>query len=51
MLDIARRTTALPAASGRWVWALSSVCGFAWLLSQDAIHPLVVFTLELFLSF
>jgi hypothetical protein len=51
MLDVARRTAVLPATSGRWVWALLSVSGFGWLLSQDAIHPLVVFGLELFLSF
>jgi len=51
MLDVARRTAVLPATSGRWAWALLSISGFGWLLSQDAIHPLVVFSLELFLSF
>lgn len=51
MFELVRRAVEIPAVSGRWVWACASIATFAFLLAQDAVHPLIVFGVELFLAF
>ncbi len=51
MLEMVRRAAEVPAISRQWVWASVSIGSFLWLLAQDAVHPLIVFGLEIFLSF
>lgn len=51
MIDTIRRVAAVPALSHRALAGTVTVSGFLWLLAQDAVHPLIVLGLELFLSF
>ncbi len=51
MLTAIRRATAVPVATHRWVVPASTFAAFTWLLLEDAIAPLAVYCLQLFLSF
>jgi hypothetical protein len=35
----------------RWICAAATTTAFGWLLAHDAIHPLLVYGLQLYLSF
>jgi hypothetical protein len=51
MLDTIRRSKAMPSLRFDYVLAASTVFSFGWLLLQDALHPLAVYLLQLYLSF
>ena len=52
MLESARKyAVALPRVPAH-VWpAAGTVASFAWLLAQDQIHPIVVYLLQVYLTF
>ena len=51
MLESAKKLVAVPEVPLQWLATASTVVGFGWLLVQDRIHPLVVYCLQLYLSF
>ena len=51
MLQALRKTHLLPLLSLRTALPALSVAAFLWLLAQDALHPLLVFFLQLYLAF
>jgi len=50
MLDSVRKLT-VPYVPGQVLLSAATIASFAWLLAQDRIHPLVVWALQLYLSF
>lgn len=46
--SIVEATRVVPA---RWAVAAATVAAFGWLLANDAIHPVMVYGLQLYLSF
>lgn len=51
MLESLRKAVVIPSAPA-WPWvSTASVAAFGWLLAQDLIHPVVVFLLQLYLTF
>lgn len=46
--SLVEATRVVPA---RWAVAGVTVAAFGWLLAHDAIHPVVVYGLQLYLSF
>lgn len=53
MLESARKlvSVAVPQVSVKLLFSVGSLAGFAWLLTQDRIHPFVVYLLQLYLAF
>jgi hypothetical protein len=51
MLAAIRRAAVVPRGAHRVVLPAVTLAAFAWLLVQDAIAPLAVYALQLFLSF
>jgi hypothetical protein len=51
MLDSVRKLVAIPYVPGRVLLSAATVASFGWLLANDMIHPLVVYALQLYLSF
>lgn len=51
MLDSVRKLSAVPYVPGRVLLSAATIASFGWLLAQDQIHPLVVWALQLYLSF
>lgn len=53
MLESTRKfvSVTMPRVSWKFVWAASTLVSFAWLLAQDQIHPVVVYLLQLYLTF
>jgi hypothetical protein len=51
MLDSLRATLAIPRLPARAALSVGTFGTFGWLLSHDLIHPLVVYLLELYLTF
>lgn len=51
MLDSVRKQIAVPQIPATTLFAVSTVASFLWLLSQDLVHPIVVYALEVYLSF
>ncbi|HYO15372.1 MAG TPA: hypothetical protein VE685_19425 [Thermoanaerobaculia bacterium] len=51
MLDSVRKHVAIPQVSGRMLLSVGTLASFGWLLAQDAIHPIVIYALQLYLSF
>ena len=51
MLDSARKNIAVPQISATTVFAVTTIVSFLWLLSQDLVHPIVIYALEVYLSF
>lgn len=45
------RTAAVPRTAIRWAVPAATLVSFGWLLAQDAIGPLALYFLELYLSF
>lgn len=50
MLESVRKI-AVPYVPGKVLLSATTIASFAWLLAQDRIHPLVVWALQLYLSF
>ncbi len=51
MLTAIRRAVVVPAFTHRWVIPAATLSAFTWMLADDAIAPLAVYCLQLFLSF
>ena len=51
MLDSIRKQVAVPEVPVKVLLSVGAVASFGWLLSQDVIHPIVVYALQLYLSF
>lgn len=51
MLGTLRRQLSIPQVPVRVVASAGAVASFGWLLAHDLVHPLVVFFLELYLTF
>lgn len=53
MLLSARKlvAVAVPRVAVKLSFSVASLAGFAWLLVQDRIHPVVVYLLQLYLAF
>lgn len=51
MLESVRQSVALPRVPVRVLFSAGVVGSFAWLLSQDLIHPVVIYLLQLYLTF
>ncbi|MDH3524109.1 MAG: hypothetical protein OES32_11025 [Acidobacteriota bacterium] len=51
MLAASRRAVDVPQAHHRWLVPAVTLSAFGWLLAQDAIAPLAVYLLQIFLSF
>ncbi|MGE5233201.1 MAG: hypothetical protein ACM3OB_03750 [Acidobacteriota bacterium] len=52
MLESLRRAVVvIPQVPVQWLLTIGTVASFGWLLTQDLIHPLVVYCLQLYLSF
>lgn len=45
------RVAAVPRTAVRWAVPAATLLSFGWLLAQDAIAPLALYLLELYLSF
>jgi hypothetical protein len=51
MFDLVRKSVAVPQVSATGLLAVATVASFAWLLTHDQIHPIMMYGLELFLAF
>jgi hypothetical protein len=51
MLDSVRKQVAVPYVPGKVLLSVATVGSFGWLLAHDLVHPVVIYALQLFLSF
>ncbi|HKV12746.1 MAG TPA: hypothetical protein VLQ45_28830 [Thermoanaerobaculia bacterium] len=51
MLDSVRKHVAIPHVSGKVLLSVGTLTSFGWLLFHDSIHPIVIYALQLYLSF
>jgi hypothetical protein len=51
MIDLVRKHVAVPHVPVKALLSLGTLASFGWLLAQDRIHPLVMYALQLYLSF
>jgi len=51
MVEFAKKLVAVPEIPMQWLAVAGTCTGFGWLLLQDRIHPLVVYCMQLYLSF
>jgi hypothetical protein len=51
MIDLVRRQTAVAQIPVRVLLSIGTLASFGWLLANDQIHPLVIYALQLYLSF
>lgn len=52
MLDSVRKhAAAIPHVPARAVWSIATLASFGWLLSQDMVHPLVIYVMQFYLTF
>jgi len=51
MLAAIRRVTAVPQSANRVLVPAATISAFVWLLAHDAIAPVAIYVLQLFLSF
>jgi hypothetical protein len=50
MLDSVRKHVAVPEIPVKVLLSVGSLASFGWLLSQDLVHPIVIYALQLYLS-
>lgn len=51
MLDSIRKQVAVPYVPVKVLLSVGSLVSFGWLLSHDLVHPIVIYALQLYLSF
>jgi hypothetical protein len=51
MLDSVRKHVAVPYVPVKVLLSVGSLASFGWLLSHDLVHPIVIYALQLYLSF
>jgi hypothetical protein len=51
MLDSIRKQVAVPYVPVKVLLSVGSLASFGWLLSHDLVHPIVIYALQLYLSF
>lgn len=49
--SIRSKSVALPQLPTKAIWSVSTIGSFLWLLSQDLVHPLMVYLFQLYLTF
>lgn len=49
--SIRNKSVAIPQIPTKAIWSVSTIGSFLWLLSQDLVHPLMVYLLQLYLTF
>jgi hypothetical protein len=51
MLDSARKSLVIPRVPVQTMLSAGTIVSFLWLLAQDAIQPLLLYALQLYLTF
>ena len=51
MLESVRKSIAMPAVPARTLFSVGALGSFGWLLAHDLIHPLVIYLLQIYLTF
>ncbi|HET9228891.1 MAG TPA: hypothetical protein VFR31_19590 [Thermoanaerobaculia bacterium] len=51
MLDSVHKQVAVPYVPGKVLLSVATMGSFGWLLAHDLVHPVVIYALQLFLSF
>ncbi|MDP9121799.1 MAG: hypothetical protein M3O15_10625 [Acidobacteriota bacterium] len=51
MSDLVRKHVAVPQVPARVLLCVASVSSFGWLLAHGMIHPIVIYAMQLYLSF
>jgi hypothetical protein len=51
MLDSVRKHVAVPYVPVKVLLSVGSLASFGWLLSHDLVHPIVIYALQIYLSF
>jgi hypothetical protein len=51
MLDSARKQVVVPYVPVKVLLSVGSLASFGWLLFHDLVHPIVIYALQLYLSF
>jgi hypothetical protein len=51
MLDSVRKHVVIPYVPVKVLLSVGSLASFGWLLSHDLVHPIVIYALQLYLSF
>lgn len=51
MLDSVRKHVAVPYVPVKVLLSVGSLASFGWLLSHDLVHPIVIYALQVYLSF
>lgn len=49
--SIRSKSVAIPQIPAKAIWSVSTIGSFLWLVSQDLVHPLVVYLLQVYLTF
>jgi len=51
MLESVRKSVAMPAVPAKALFSVGALGSFSWLLAHDLIHPLVIYLLQIYLTF
>lgn len=51
MLESVRKSLEVPRVPVKAIWSVTTLGSFLWLLAQDMVHPMVVYLLQLYLTF
>lgn len=51
MLESVRKSVAAPQIPAKVVFSAGTLGSFLWLLTQDLIHPIVIYLLQIYLVF
>jgi len=51
MLESVRKSVAIPQIPSKVLFSVGALGSFVWLVTQDLIHPIVIYALQLYLTF
>lgn len=51
MLDLVRKHVAIPHVPAKVLLSVAALGSFGWLLAHDLVHPIVIYAVQLYLSF
>ena len=51
MLELVRKNVAVPHVPATVLWSVATVVSFGWLLAHNAVRPIVIYAVQLYLSF
>ena len=49
--SLRRRVLSIPRVPAQWLLSAGTLGSFTWLLLQDKIHPIVIYLLQVYLTF